>query len=399
MNSGPVLRFLRRVTGGGSGDTTDGVLLARFVAGRDEAAFAELVRRHGPMVHGVCLRVLGDAHDADDAFQATFLVLTHKARGVARPELLGNWLYGVAHRTARRARADSARRRQREAGAAPPAGPPDPADEAARDDLRRVLDDEVSRLPEKYRAPLVLCFLEGKTQDEAARWLGCPRKTLTTRLARAAERLRGRLARRGIALSAGALAAALAPGKVSAALAETTVRAASGHAAVPPAVASLTKGVLRAMFAKRLTAAAASLAAVLLVAVCAFVWAYRAPAAPETDRDKLQGTWTAVAAELYGRKVTEQELKDMGFRLIFKGDAVTLAAGGKPEEGTFRIDPDQKPRHIDLRAEGKTILGIYAFDGDTLRLCFAAPGADRPKEFASSKEAKTNLAEFRKQKE
>src|SRR5262249_17501866 len=148
----------------------------------DEAAFTALVNRHGPMVLGVCRRVLRPAHDADDAFQATLLVLLRKARPLRRPELLGNWLYGVAHRTALKARTLAAKRRARERPVVDHlAGAPSPT--AAWGDVRPVLDEEVSRLPAKYRAPVVLCYLEGKTNEEAARLLGCPTGTVFSRLA------------------------------------------------------------------------------------------------------------------------------------------------------------------------------------------------------------------------
>ncbi|MBX9623760.1 MAG: sigma-70 family RNA polymerase sigma factor, partial [Gemmataceae bacterium] len=173
--TGGVLRHLRGVAlaRGGAGPA-DGQLLADHLAGRDPAALAALVRRHGPMVWGVCRRVVGNHHDAEDAFQATFLVLVRKAGSVASPDLLANWLYGVAHQTALNARRAAARRRAREKQVAdmpePEATRPDPPDPP--DDLRPRLDRELARLPEKYRAPVVLCDLEGKTRKEAARLIG-----------------------------------------------------------------------------------------------------------------------------------------------------------------------------------------------------------------------------------
>src|SRR4051794_14651098 len=198
----PTARFLRRVA---AAHGPDEELLRRFVAHRDDAAFAELVRRHGPVVLGVCRRVLGDAPDADDAFQAAFLVLARKAHRIARPDLLGNWLYGVAYRTALRARAVAARRRAREGRLVDvPAEDRPPAFVWA--DLRPVLDEEVNRLPDRYRATFVLCHVEGRTMAEAARLLGCPEGTVLSRLAWARGRLRSRLTRRGLAPAAGGLA-------------------------------------------------------------------------------------------------------------------------------------------------------------------------------------------------
>jgi RNA polymerase sigma factor (sigma-70 family) len=169
-------------------------LVERFVQRQDEEAFAALVRRHGPLVLGVCRRVLHDWDDAQDAFQATFFVLARKAASLAKPEALGNWLYGVAFRTAVKARARAARRREyeRQAGRATA----NPSSELARRDLWEALDEELSRLPEKYRAPLVRCYLEGKTNEEAARELGCPPGSMSGRLARGRELLRERLTSR-----------------------------------------------------------------------------------------------------------------------------------------------------------------------------------------------------------
>src|SRR5581483_9321050 len=177
-----VIRRLRLSQGreGGAGPT-DAELLERFLASRDETAFEALVRRHGPMVLGVCRRILRDSHDAEDAFQATFLVLVRKAASVVPREQLGNWLYGVAYRTALKARTARARRRrhERRAHALPAAAP---AGESL--DLRPLLDQHLERLPAAYRAAVVLCDLEGRTKREAARQLGVPEGTLSSRLAR-----------------------------------------------------------------------------------------------------------------------------------------------------------------------------------------------------------------------
>jgi RNA polymerase sigma factor (sigma-70 family) len=170
----------------------DRQLLERFVNLQDSAAFGALVQRHGPMVLGVCRRVLRDAHAAEDACQAVFLVLLRRAASIARPELLSGWLYGVAMRVAGKARAGTVRRRAHEKRATSPAVP-DPVVEAARRDLRSVLTAEIERLPEKYRDPLILCYWEGKTNDEAARQLGCPPGSMSYRLARGREMLRERL--------------------------------------------------------------------------------------------------------------------------------------------------------------------------------------------------------------
>jgi RNA polymerase sigma factor (sigma-70 family) len=187
----------------------DGELLGRFLTDRDEAAFAVLVHHHGPMILGVCRRVLGDGHHAEDAFQATFLVLVRRAAAIHRQAPLGPWLYGVARRVALKARARAAARqsRQRELADMPRT---EPLDERTWQEMRPVLDEEIGRLPEKCRAPLVMCYFEGKSYDEAAQELGWPKSSLASRLARGRDLLRQRLVRRGITLSAGALTTALA---------------------------------------------------------------------------------------------------------------------------------------------------------------------------------------------
>src|SRR5581483_5039114 len=176
-----------------------------FLEQRDDAALAVLIGRHGAMLWGVCCRLLPSAHDAEDAFQATCLVLVRKAASVRPREMVGHWLYGVARQTARNARALLARRRAREQ---PVAAMPEPTLRRASpwDELRAQLDEALSHLPGKYRVAIVLCDLEGQSRKEAARQLGLPEGTLAGRLARGRALLARRLARQGVALSAAALA-------------------------------------------------------------------------------------------------------------------------------------------------------------------------------------------------
>jgi RNA polymerase sigma factor (sigma-70 family) len=230
----------------------DGELLNLYVRQRDDAAFEALVRRHGPMVMGVCRRVLHNAHDAEDAFQATFLVLVRKAATLRSPGMIGNFLYGVAYRTALAARKAAARRRAKEAQVVRQTAMP----EIPWADLWPVLDQELERLPEKYRAVVVLCDLEGKTRKEAARQLGWPEGTVASRLAQARTMLAKRLSRRGLAVSGSTLATVLsqnASASVSSLVMNSTVSAASLYAAGPAAgvlsakVAVLTEGVLNMM--------------------------------------------------------------------------------------------------------------------------------------------------------
>jgi RNA polymerase sigma factor (sigma-70 family) len=262
----PVARFIRHSVH--DAGLTDGQLLARFTAHRDEAAFAALVRRHGPMVLGVCRRVLRDAHAADDAFQATFLLLARKAGSLASPERLSSWLHGVACRVATRARAQESRRRNRER-MVPIPGPAVPDDGLVWRDLRAILDEEVNRLPARQRDAVVLCYLEGQTNAQAAVLLGCPRGSVATLLARARQRLRQRLTGRGVALPvvvagtwlAQQAEAAIVPSALTCSMIEAGMRcAADGFQAAglfSGQAVALAKGVVRAMFLKKLKVAVA----------------------------------------------------------------------------------------------------------------------------------------------
>ena len=226
----------------------DGELLTRYRTRRDQDAFGSLVRRHGPMVLGVCRRVLRDAHAADDAFQATFLVLAKRADAVRPPDRLAPWLYGVAYRTALKARGRAFRRTrvEREYATEVSNRPPAASEEAA--DLLPVIDEQLNALPEKYRTPLVLCALQGLNKAEAAACLGLPEGTVSSRLARAREMLRDRLARRGVVVPLAALCTADAlQAAVPAALAASAAGVASGSALVPATVLTLSHEVLRSM--------------------------------------------------------------------------------------------------------------------------------------------------------
>jgi RNA polymerase sigma factor (sigma-70 family) len=270
-----VLQQLRRVVRlREEARVSDAQLLGCFIERRDEAAFETLVRRHGPMVLGVCRRLLRNPHDAEDAFQATFLVLVRKATSISPRALVGNWLYGVAYQTALKARVAAARRQTRERQVM---DMPDP--EARADvwpDLQPLLDAELSRLPDKYRVPVVLCDLEGKTRKEAAAQLGWPEGTLSGRLSRAREMLAKRLVRRGLTLSAGALALLLAENAARACLphmlAQSTVKAgillAAGKVVggvVSAQALALSEGVVHAMLTAKLKIACVVMMAVAVL--------------------------------------------------------------------------------------------------------------------------------------
>jgi RNA polymerase sigma factor (sigma-70 family) len=264
MNS--VIQHLRRaVAAPDAAALADGGLLGCFIDQFDQAAFETLMRRHGPMVLGVCRRILENHHDAEDAFQATFLVLVHKAHTIRPRALVGNWLHGVALQTALKARQRMTRRRAKEKQVLEL---PEPEASAADswNELRPVLDQELARLPDKYRAAVVLCDLEGKSYKEAARQLGWPPGTLSVRLARARKMLASRLARKGWALPAASLGAFLsaqaAPASIAPAVLDSTLRAAISLAAgqgiasgiVSTQVVFLVKGVMKAMLLSKLKA-------------------------------------------------------------------------------------------------------------------------------------------------
>jgi RNA polymerase sigma factor (sigma-70 family) len=292
---GDLIEHLRRAVLPQEGaQRTDGQLLHDYVSRREEAALAALVGRHGPMVWGVCRRLLRNLHDAEDAFQATFLVLVRKAASIAWRNLVGNWLYGVAYQTAMKARATAARRKGRERQVTPM-----PEAEAARQDrwpeLQPLLDHELSRLPDKYRIPIVLCDLEGRTRKAAARQLGCPEGTVAGRLARARALLAKRLARHGLPISAAALAAVLAQNAASAAVpvavAAVAIRAAAGYAAgqvaaggaLSAGAVALAEGVLRGLLLAKLRLPAVVLVVLATLGAGAAVLARQGPAEGPAD--------------------------------------------------------------------------------------------------------------------
>ena len=378
--TGTVLGHLRRLLGTHTADEqTDGQLLERFLVRRDETAFTALVRRHGPLVLGLCRRLLGNTHDAEDAFQATFLVLVRRAGSLDRRGSVAGWLYGVAYRVAVRTRAQAARRRAHERQARPmqpTATVPDPD----MYEVRQILDEELSRLPEKYRSPIVLCYLEGKTHAEAARQLDWPLGTVRGRVARARDLLRGRLVRRGVTLPAGLFAAILAPSAVSAAvptaLAESTVEAAllvvAGKAAtgaLSVQAATLGDAVLKEMFLAKLKVVMMVLLAVGVattgVGALAYQWGGK-------SRD------TAAESVGQGKGITDPSLapQEIGrFRheggvhaLAFSPDGKTLAsAGGDDAVRLWEISTGAELHRLTKHHHG--VFGLsFTGDGRTLAL-------------------------------
>jgi RNA polymerase sigma factor (sigma-70 family) len=338
---------------------SDGALLERFIGGPSdvaEAAFTVLVERHGAMVRRTCRQVTGDYHDAEDAAQATFLVLARSARSVRSTDSLSGWLHGVACRVSARANADAARRRVRERRAAERA-----ANASARREPWLEVHEELARLPERYRLPLVLCYLDGLSYVQAAQQLHCPVRTLQTRLARGRERLRSRLARRGLGPVAGSLIATLAPESASAAWVQATARLAMlwstkrGLAAARsfPASAALAGEVLRAMIINKLTIA---LSCVLLAAASgAGTWAWT----------EFRGIPTGLAAA---------DEKSSGPGVAIKGWVV--GPDGKPSAGARLRSPILKIREevVTTGPDGSFTITAVEIPQFRFKLHIDAPG-------------------------
>jgi RNA polymerase sigma factor (sigma-70 family) len=343
---------------GAIGGLSDCQLIERFLSGtRDEAetAFAALVDRHGAMVMGVCRRLLSDSNDADDAFQATFLVLVRRACSIARRDLLANWLYRVAYRTARVARARTAKRRAKELQVIDVLRTRSSQDEAGCGDLLVHLDEELSRLPEKFQVPVVLCELEGRSRKEVALRLGIAEGTLSSRLARARKLLRDRLAKRGLALGAGVFAAGL-PRNVSAAavrpaLAKATVRAALRYATggvVPWSVSSLTEGVLKTMFLTKL-----KVGAVVLLASCTMA-SLTTLATERTQADR--GNGRPVAALAVVASASLGPLQDPATGAAAKAEKPPAAGSDGVVQSKGRVlTPDGKLMYVNVYSADKNV--------------------------------------------
>ncbi len=328
----PLLHHLRRAAllSPGSGPS-DGQLLEAFLNQRDESAFEALVRRHGPMVLSVCRRVVGNDHDAEDAFQATFIVLVRKAGTLRSRPLLAGWLYGVACRTAMKARAMSQKRRAKEKHAAEQPRPEAAANGVPEELLAR-LDEELNRLPERYRLPVVLCELQGQSRKQAAQTLGLPEGTLSWRLAHARKLLAQRLAPYGAMLSAGAVTAVLAESAAGATVPAALLRATTGvgmqliagealaTGLVPVPIHVLSEGVLKAMLLSKLKIVCGTALAVALGAAVVG-WTYHSAIAadPQQERglaarataDEIEELRLEVAALRKGLQATRERVKDL----------------------------------------------------------------------------------------
>lgn len=379
-----VITHLRTLMGEGDGTRpTDGQLLESFVSRRDPAALEALVRRHGPMVWGVCRRVLPNYQDAEDAFQATFLVLVRKAASIASRELVANWIHAVATQTALKARATAAKRwtRERQVTEMPE---PAVAEQPPWPDLRPLLDQELSRLPHKYRAVVVLCELEGKSRKEAAQQLGVPEGTIASRMATARTLLAKRLARHGLAVSGGVLAGLtenVAPAGVPASAVSSTIKAASLLAAGETAgaisvkVIALTDEVVNAMMLTKVKKAGAALFLMLGMAVLGGgLFILRTQAAPnhqpaqsqvqaeEPKPDDLPDTATAQPPEF---RMT-LDVHAAVTSLAFSPDNKTLASGSYGNTVKF-WDVATGEERATLTGHGDAVLTVaFSPDGKTL---------------------------------
>jgi RNA polymerase sigma factor (sigma-70 family) len=405
---------------GAGAERTDEELLARFVTSGEESAFAELVRRHGPMVLGVCRRVLNAEHDAEDAFQATFLVLARRARAIHKREAVGSWLYGVAYRIAARARSDAARRRKHEGQVGPVVGH-DPLEALAWRELRPVLDEELARLPAKYRNPLVLCYLEGLTNTEAAQQLGWTKGTVSGRLARARDLLRGRLARRGLALTSAILAALLAQNTAVAAvpvgLQTATVAGATSATASALAAGFLSPRAVElaalALSRKKMLATVVFLLAFLGAAGAGFgtgilpnPWQSSPPAANSGSCHGSQSVASIEPLLLLGawRQESKEQngitFKNEDRRAVFLERTVTLITKDGKKEWGIAVDPKASPKTIDVDVgDGSRRLGLYALkdNNNVLHLCLAGPGGERPTQFAGKAGTGNTFYVFKKE--
>lgn len=390
----------------------DRQLVQRALAERDQAALQAIVCRHGRMVYGVCWRVLQHPQDTEDAFQATFLVLAGNLRRLRKPASLASWLHGIARRVALRARVERAARRRCEQLAPPPstALPED----VTWAELRAALDDELRRLPDKWRHPLILCYLEGRTQDESAQQLGWSKSTLRRRLDEGRTALAARLQRRGLvvpaALSAVLLSDCLAAGEPFPGLVAATTKAAAGVAAgeslanaASAKAAALAEGVLRAMIPSklRLTALVVLVAGMAASGTAAFfqVPSSKEPRVPAAqgvaqavpkpsqpndgradDARRLQGEWQPVDGEKGGKPLAEDP---GGERITFKGDEFSLGSA----KAKFTLDTRKSPHELrvtllDNKGKPQTVRMIYSLENDELKLCMPlGPDVAPPTEF------------------
>ena len=380
-----VLQHLRCVWAAkASRDLTDSQLLQRFLDDQDEAAFAVLMQRHGPMVLGVCRRLTGDAHLAEDTFQGTFIVLARRARSIRKKSSLASWLYGVAQHIALRARTQVRGRQARERRLTD-MPKIQPVDEPNCHELQGILDEEIGQLPERLRAPLVLCYLESKSHEEAARELRCPKSTLTNRLNRARELLHKRLTRRGVTLSAAALVSAMstqmAAAAVTARLTLNTVKAAMGIASGVSltAVGLSARAVILAQEGMKATMAVSTKAVALIVVFGLTVGGAGLAgygSGREQEAAKPPPPAGALAWQAPVKKEVEQKKDSPALDLY--GDP--LPEGAVARLGTVRWRHEWRPTGLAFSLDGKHVIsadsipGVSVWDRETGRRLHVIPG-------------------------
>jgi RNA polymerase sigma factor (sigma-70 family) len=391
---GAVFQHLRKLVAAlPASERPDEQLLQRFVTERDEAAFGILLQRHGPMVLQVCARVLGHVHDVEDAFQATFLVLARKATTIRKPRAVGSWLHGVAYRIANQVKAaggQSAGGKCSEQASVQA----DPEAELTWREMRVVLDEELQRLPARYRDPLLLCYLEGRTQDEAARQLGWSKSTLRRRLEKARELLRIRLTRLGLSLSAALLGTLLTPTAVSSALpAElmgTTMQAvlpaagaqATGLGGASLRVTALADGLIRALFVAKLQAVTLMVLAPGLIATGAGLWVRvveTAQPAPTQPKSGLQvmirpPAGPVIRTDAYGDLLPDGVQVRLGSTRLSMGNSIHPSAFAFAPDGQKVAAGSDGGIRVWEAATGKTVLCLDAPSGRILSIAFA-PGS------------------------
>jgi RNA polymerase sigma factor (sigma-70 family) len=393
-----VQQYIRRlVVNGAMTDWTDGQLLRTLATPQREVAFALLLRRHGPMVWGLCRRLLVNWHDAEDAFQATFLILSRRAACIRKRESLASWLYGVAWRVATRAKIVACRRQAREREVS--FRIETTSLDESRPEWPPLLHEELNRLPEKYRAPLVLCYLQGKTHATAARELGCPSGSMSNRLARGRELLRQRLTRRGLTLAAGLVSTAAVQNAgataVPPALVEGTLRTASlaltgevtSGMGVSAASVALADGVLRAMIIVKLKVAGMVTAACLLTGLGLAVQSPLAalpaeaeelspapPAKPPAVEKVDRLAPEALQAGIKGLDVGQHAFEALVAAFSPDGKILAIASGYRDEGGALTLWDLTTGRRRGMRTDRFGLRTVaFSPDGKTV----AAAGWDR----------------------
>ncbi|MCI0638579.1 MAG: RNA polymerase sigma factor [Gemmataceae bacterium] len=415
------LRRLFRPANGEEG--SDAELLQRYVRHGDGTAIEMLVARHAGLVLGVSRRVLGDGNDADDAFQATFLTLIRKAKNIREGQALVGWLHTVALRAAweiHKARPEPADARSEPRIIAPRAKD-DPADVAERHEYARILDEEITRLPDRFRLPILLCYMEGKSNEEAGRQLGCPPGTIMSRLNRARGRLRKALVRRGVTLSAATLAVVLSrdafcnacsPALLAGVGRLARLFAAGGLAAladaVPAATLALSGNLARGLAAGKLKLVVFAGLACCLFALGAALWSslsrpqapplafnpppaqHEPPALALSPEQRIfQGAWLSLqegdaSKDFYGTMM--DPVSNNQLSISFHDDRVRFDSPKVSYAGTYKVGKDAKPAEIEMhlfpvetgKATEQRLRGIYQMKDDLLRLCLVPVGEDLP---------------------